>query len=399
VPVTGDLLRALRLRRNVSQADLARAAGTTQASIARFERGESFPCAQTLSRMAFFLGASEAETTALLRGRWGLQSDVCGVVPGADAPRLDWPTAARVVQESHNTGDGLEDLRFLSARALFLSRPFRDSEAGRHRALAYLASRYAMFLSDRGRLAEAEAAGSEALRFASGDASPSSWDARVPALLAMAERAVYVENDPLIDRRLHSVGFAATPATGARRKRLLQGVRLLESMRSRWLQPSGAPFPEVEAAWVGAHLARYAAGLGDTAGAVFLAREAVAQIAADVPHYSGDRRLRQQLLARLLVRGGDAAEALSLLARLDASSETAPTSYRIEETLSRLAAHRALARRSGGDGWHRREAEKDAALLAELIRDSPPAPGVRAEAMSLIQSETDDPGWRADTTV
>jgi transcriptional regulator with XRE-family HTH domain len=62
----GQTLRAVRLKRELSQADLARFSGVDQAAICRFERGWYFPNLQNLVRLADVLGVS---IDALL-GRW-----------------------------------------------------------------------------------------------------------------------------------------------------------------------------------------------------------------------------------------------------------------------------------------------------------------------------------------
>jgi len=52
----GALVREARRRHGVSQATLARRAGTTQRQISRLERGETSPSAKTLARLLAALG-------------------------------------------------------------------------------------------------------------------------------------------------------------------------------------------------------------------------------------------------------------------------------------------------------------------------------------------------------
>ncbi len=61
----GQILRAMRLRRGMTQADAARAAGVSQGAFARWEGGGDVPDASTLHAAAFALGASPEEATAL----------------------------------------------------------------------------------------------------------------------------------------------------------------------------------------------------------------------------------------------------------------------------------------------------------------------------------------------
>jgi DNA-binding XRE family transcriptional regulator len=53
----GRQVRALRVRRDLSQADLAKRAGTGQASIARIESGRAIPKLELLARIAAALNA------------------------------------------------------------------------------------------------------------------------------------------------------------------------------------------------------------------------------------------------------------------------------------------------------------------------------------------------------
>lgn len=61
----GAVLRAMRARRGMTQADLARAAGVTQSTVAKWESGDSAPPASALHHAAFALGAAPEEALAL----------------------------------------------------------------------------------------------------------------------------------------------------------------------------------------------------------------------------------------------------------------------------------------------------------------------------------------------
>lgn len=49
--VSGDLLREARLRRGLTQAELATQAGTARSQISRYERGDVVPSLETLRRL------------------------------------------------------------------------------------------------------------------------------------------------------------------------------------------------------------------------------------------------------------------------------------------------------------------------------------------------------------
>ena len=71
----GQVVRAMRGRRNVTQAELARAVGINQSAVARWESGNAVPSAENLHAAAFALGASPEEAMALA---WRSASIVSG---------------------------------------------------------------------------------------------------------------------------------------------------------------------------------------------------------------------------------------------------------------------------------------------------------------------------------
>ena len=76
----GTVLRAMRARRGLTQADLARRVGVTQGTVSHWEVGESLPSAETIHAAGFALGATAEETVALAgaqgTGRAGLPEDL-----------------------------------------------------------------------------------------------------------------------------------------------------------------------------------------------------------------------------------------------------------------------------------------------------------------------------------
>lgn len=61
----GTVLRAMRIRRALTQADLARAVGVGQSAVAKWESGDSAPSASSLHHVAFALRAAPEEALAL----------------------------------------------------------------------------------------------------------------------------------------------------------------------------------------------------------------------------------------------------------------------------------------------------------------------------------------------
>lgn len=83
---TGALVRELRQRHHLSQATLARRAGTTQRQISRIERGETSPSARTLSRLLSAVGERlELRAVPAPHGNQSvaeLQQDLVDMSPG-----------------------------------------------------------------------------------------------------------------------------------------------------------------------------------------------------------------------------------------------------------------------------------------------------------------------------
>jgi transcriptional regulator with XRE-family HTH domain len=63
-----ELLRSVRLRRGLTQAELALRAGTTQTAISRLERGDRSPSVETLRRLLVVMGEDLDLRTRRLEG-------------------------------------------------------------------------------------------------------------------------------------------------------------------------------------------------------------------------------------------------------------------------------------------------------------------------------------------
>jgi len=143
-PGGGGLLRAMRGRRGLTQADAARAAGVSQGRLAHWERSEDWPIVERLHRLCFALGAHPEEAAALTCGRgalpmWDEAQDVeAWSYRGAASPE---DPVGLLIKRVYFHSDALRDLRSLSLeRALWLRA--RDGEAFRshlHDLYAYRA--------------------------------------------------------------------------------------------------------------------------------------------------------------------------------------------------------------------------------------------------------------------
>ena len=155
LPGGGDLLRAMRLRRGLTQADAARSAGISQGRLARWEQSEDWPTDERLHRLCLALGAAPQEVAALTGGRGMLpvwdEAEEAEAWAGTGPASTEDPLGRRL-HGVYTHSDALRDLRSLSLeRALWLRA--RDNEVFRshlHDAYAYRARA----LMEEGRFSE-----------------------------------------------------------------------------------------------------------------------------------------------------------------------------------------------------------------------------------------------------
>jgi transcriptional regulator with XRE-family HTH domain len=74
-PVSGDLLRAMRLRRGLTQAELAQQIGVSQGRLGKWERSEDWPSTERLHALCYALKARPGEVEALTCGRFWLRGE------------------------------------------------------------------------------------------------------------------------------------------------------------------------------------------------------------------------------------------------------------------------------------------------------------------------------------
>ncbi|MBS1722042.1 MAG: helix-turn-helix transcriptional regulator [Armatimonadetes bacterium] len=75
VPAFGDVLRALRIRNNLTAAEMAAKMGVARSTLSQWELSERVPSAQILQSLAAQLGASEAERSCLVARQLPTASD------------------------------------------------------------------------------------------------------------------------------------------------------------------------------------------------------------------------------------------------------------------------------------------------------------------------------------
>ena len=148
-PVGGDLLRAMRLRQNRTQQDVAAQIHVSQATLAKWERSDDWPVFARLQALGAALRAHPAELQVLRAGRF------------TPAPRENskfdaFVFDARLKQFRHEAdleSETLRDLRFLSLEADLCA--LRQRDEGAERFLTGVCSEHALALMERGRAAEA----------------------------------------------------------------------------------------------------------------------------------------------------------------------------------------------------------------------------------------------------
>lgn len=145
-PAGGDLLRAMRLRRKMGQAELARAIGVDRSTLVRWERSETWPSATPLHRLCYLLGAREGEVVALTTHRFPS-------LPDSDT--LDGLAQHVEILDQVPLGemDALYDLTYLAIEAALWPHALRQEMGKELLGMTY--SYHATYLYARGRFQEA----------------------------------------------------------------------------------------------------------------------------------------------------------------------------------------------------------------------------------------------------
>ena len=181
----GAVLRAMRLRRGTTQAELARAAGVTQATVARWESGDAVPSGATLHTVAFALGASAEEAVALACAQGGSS----GTLPGEPPAHIDFDDPFSM--QWRNAPAHLREIVHLGMEAELWPRAVRDPRWDA--LLADVIGRRAVQHFLNGRHREAEETARRALRLA---ATPEVRLAQTSAFSALLEVATHRGAEP-----------------------------------------------------------------------------------------------------------------------------------------------------------------------------------------------------------
>jgi transcriptional regulator with XRE-family HTH domain len=264
-PAAGDLLRALRLRRGWTQAEVAIRVGVRQNTIARWESGERNPSSQEMQALCSALEAEEPELMVLLTG------DFAGVLeemPGDEESLEEYLKTLLYKPNPH-----LEELYFIALERVLWQQAVQ-SETARlllAQALAY----HVHFLGNYGRWQEVHTLATRVLELTPRQETEPDYVLR--AALKLAAAAVYAGHRPAPERGLH----------------------LLQSYLPRSATPDYT-------AWMLSDMAKYTVLAGQPQRGVVLAREAVCVAEEETD-------MRRIDYSRLLVANGQPEEALRIL--------------------------------------------------------------------------------------
>jgi transcriptional regulator with XRE-family HTH domain len=285
-PGGGELLRAMRLRRAMTQAQLAALLGVSQNFIARWERsrGEVWPDTARLQELCFYLGASEQEFLALTQGRFTLASVMEETDPEA-LHRIQWTLR---LEPEYAPDAPLKDLRFLALESrlhtlLSSTNQTRGTQDRLQRLLSWTYSRHAEYLQNVGRVGEATEPARYAIDLQKSLGSTRNDEGWVPAVLALSANKIRTEGT-------HRSGLALL-------HRALRDVKSIDYQ-----------------AWVLVRMARCALGAGLKDEAVELSGRALTLVRqGDLLNFTAESRLRLRDHASCLLAVGRAAEAAAYL--------------------------------------------------------------------------------------
>lgn len=238
-PVSGDLLRTMRLRRGWTQQETARRAGILQGTLARWESSQDWPSSERLHTLCYVLQAHTEELLALTQGIL----TAAGSSPIPDTA-LDRDTLQRRVTQ-YLFYSPIADLEFLALEAQLwhLSRRHEAAQI----QLSYTYGRHARYLAEHQRFEEAASFVARFQQMAnSGYRDDTGW---ADAILAASRIA----------------------GAGGRSLHLNRAVNLLYTSAAR------SPIVQNKAyqAWIASEIALYLAKLGHTETALVQSRCAI----------------------------------------------------------------------------------------------------------------------------
>jgi transcriptional regulator with XRE-family HTH domain len=180
MPSAGDLLRAMRLRQGWTQGQTAAALHVTQATVARWEKGERLPDNTQVHTLCYVLGAKEEELLALTTGQF---TDTPAVEPANSSAAYEELTA--VFESGIERGKLQSDLFYLLLERKTLPHAVHSEKI--RPLLGRIYAAHAQFLRNGGRAAEAAPIARRALQIA----SPHDGDTVFRAAIMSAAGAVY----------------------------------------------------------------------------------------------------------------------------------------------------------------------------------------------------------------
>lgn len=278
LPAGGDLLRAMRQRRGLSQEQVATSLRVSSATISYWEQSKVVPPSDRLAALFEVLGAQPEERAFLMEGRCFLAPPLQETPATLDSLEQTLAILREEVYAGKSSGI---DLRFLVLESQLapLAQPGRAARLLLTRVLAH----HAEWLS---------------------------WGRRRREALRCADRVVEIlrqDGFPLYTARALPLAVhvqALIIGSGSRRDSAVQAVELLQS----WL--SGEPPPQWQT-FLYREMASHATDAGVAEAALDFSRRA--RSAAERTEDARDIRTSQNVQARVLTRLGRHREALVLL--------------------------------------------------------------------------------------
>ena len=328
-PETGDLLRTMRLRRDMTQEDVADRMGVRRHSLSRWEIGERFPSRQHLEELLTLLGALPEERQAMTSGVLSPSGLTAETERSFDALLTHLHQVAWL--NTNEQTEALKDLEYLRLERAFAELVPSDVKAKRSLIDTY--SFHANWLVNNHRYKEAARYADRVLEAAHGNALPSLHWQR--SILMSAQCAVH--------------------SNSSGQMRPERGIELLQD----WL-----PLVEMPPykAWILADMANYMA----QAGRIPAALDTIAQSCRVAQRSENPLELRLRRLDRaaILLRTGlpqDACLALDLLPSDTAYYGFQPA-HRAREWLLLAEALMVVGERSEAGQWLSR--------AGEIVRDN-----------------------------
>ncbi len=312
MPVRGDLLRAMRLRKGWTQEQAAARLDVDRTTVARWEQGERNPSHEQMHAWCFALGANERELIALTTGQ--------GLAAPEEVASLPISEKAGWIEQrfehlfwNRDAGEaGLIDLEFLVLEREAWVLAAQDEKA--RPLLARLYAYHAEMLLNEDRWPAAGPLAQRAL-------------ALVPR---QAQEPEFILRAAIVSAFLAGhAGYHPSPE---------RGIHLLR----RWMQR--AMLPEF-VAWMQSDMSKYLMQAGQVESALELARQA--RLKADESVNPDEPYLRQMDWSRLLLKAGQPHAALT---QLPEPVLILPSQY-ASDLIVHAEAHLQVGERSEAHDW------------------------------------------------